>query len=101
MCTGCVSMVPAVAAAIPTIDIDAADPHLYIEHYSYLLCLAFAHTRAAVGGSRLDYATGIRICGSSCRNHRFPPDQAISRTTVLSGPGRVMPTAPHTILGIQ
>jgi hypothetical protein len=94
-------MVHAVAAAVPTIDLDAADAHLDIEHYSYLLCLALAHTRTAVGGSRLDYAVGIWIRGSNCRSHRFPPDQAIGRTAVLSGPGKVMATALHTILGIQ
>ena len=36
-----------------------------------------------------------------CCNHRFPPDQAIGGATVLSESGRVMPTAQHSIFGIQ
>ena len=101
VCTGCISMVHAVAAAVPAIGLDAADHHLDIKHYPYLLCLALAHTGTAMGGSRLDFAVGIWIRGSGSRNHRIPSDQAIGRTTVLSGPGRVMRTAPRTIVGIQ
>src|SRR5215469_10455263 len=48
VCTGFVSMVSAVAAAVHTVDINAAYRCLDIEHYVYLLCLASADSWTAV-----------------------------------------------------
>src|SRR5258707_1022718 len=71
MCAGCISLVPAVAAAVHKVDLDGADHDLDFEHYSYLLCLASAHSWAAVVGSYLDHGAGIRIRGSSCCYYRI------------------------------
>src|SRR5215469_10140885 len=98
VCTGCISVVHALVVAVPTVALDGANHGLDSKHYSYLLCLASAHTWAAVGGSRLDHVAGIRSRGSSCRHHRFVPAQPPARTPVLSGPGRVSLTPPHRIL---
>ena len=68
MRAGCLPVVPAVDAAVPKVDLNVADPGLDFEHPSYLLCLAAAHGRAAVGRSWLDYDSGIRNCGD-CRCH--------------------------------
>ena len=61
MCAGRISVVPALAAAVPAVGLDGADHHLDGEHHSDLLRLAFAHARSSVVGSWLDYAAGIRI----------------------------------------
>jgi hypothetical protein len=44
MCAGRISLVPALAAAVPAVGLDAADHHLDSEHYPYLLCLASARS---------------------------------------------------------
>jgi hypothetical protein len=64
-------MVPAVAAAVPKVDLNGADHDLDFEHYSYILCLASAHSWTAVVRSGLDDGAGIRIRGSSCCDYRF------------------------------
>ena len=51
MCAGCLSVVPAVAAAVHEVDFYRADYDLDFEHYSYLLCLAFAHSWTVVASS--------------------------------------------------
>jgi hypothetical protein len=53
------TMVPAVAAAVPWVDLNSADYDLDFAHYSHLLCLAFAHSRTAVVSSWLNYDAGI------------------------------------------
>ena len=68
-----------------------------VEHYPYLLCLAFAHAWSAVVSSWLDHAAGIRIRGSSCCHYRFASDHTIGRTAMLSGSGRVKATALYVI----
>ena len=95
MCAGHLPVVYVVAAAVPTVDHKSTDPDLDIEHYSYVLCLAFAHTWTAVGGSGLDYGVGIRIRGSSCCNHRFTPRQPIGHPPMLKGPGRAKSVPDH------
>jgi hypothetical protein len=64
-------MVPAVAAAVPKVNLHGADHGLDFEHYSYLLCLASAHGWTAVVSSWLDYDAGIWIRGRSCRHYRL------------------------------
>ena len=83
MCASCISMVPALAAAVPAICFDAAAHHLDGEHYPYLLRLASAHTWTSVVSSWLDYAAGIRVSGSGRCNYRVVPLHATStaRTT--------------------
>lgn len=87
MCAGHLPVVHVVAAAVPTVDLKSTDPDLDIEHYSYVLCLAFADTRTAVDGSGLDYGVGIRIRGSSCCNPRFAPRQPIGHPSRAQGTG--------------
>ena len=53
------------------IDPDGADHDLDFEHYSYLLCMASAHTWTSVVSSWLDYDAGIRIRCSGCCYYRF------------------------------
>jgi hypothetical protein len=73
MCTGRVSVVLALDAAVRAVGLDAADHHLDGEHYPYLLRLAFAHAWSSVAGSWLGYVAGIRIGGSGRCNHRVSP----------------------------
>jgi hypothetical protein len=73
------------AIAIPSPGPDAAHPRLDAEHYSNLLCLASAGTRAAVVGPWLDYAAGIRVRGRGWCNHGFTPDQPIHRSRMPNG----------------
>ena len=63
MRAGCLSVVPAVAAAVRAVGLDRADHPLDGEHHPDLLRLAFADAWPAVAGSGLDYAVGIRIGG--------------------------------------
>lgn len=60
----CKAMVAAVADAVHTVDLNAADLRLDIEHYPYLSCLASAYPWTSVGASGLDCAAGVRIRGS-------------------------------------
>jgi len=47
----CISMVPAVGAAVHKVELNGADHGLDFEHYSHLLCLASAHRWTAVVSS--------------------------------------------------
>ena len=66
----CISMVPAVADAVLTVDLNAADHRLDIEHYPYLSCLASAYPWTSVGASGLDCGAGVRTRGR-VGNYRF------------------------------
>ena len=59
ICTGCVFMVSALAAAVFATFEDGAACHLDREHPTYLLRLASAHDGTTMGASRLDHAAGI------------------------------------------
>ena len=73
MCAGRVSVVPALAAAVPAVGLDAADHHLDGQHYSHLLRLAFAHAWSSVDGSWLDYVAGIWVRRDGRCNYRVSP----------------------------
>src|SRR4051812_4003399 len=60
VCPGHISVVSALAIAVPAVSLNAAAHRLDSEHYSYLLCLASARAGTAVAGSWLDHAAGIR-----------------------------------------
>src|SRR5215472_12296419 len=98
MCASCLSMVHAVAAAVPAVHLNSADHDLDIEHYSYLLCLAITHTWTAMGGSGMDCPVGIWVRGSSCCNYRFSPHQPIGKPSMLNGPGKAKPVPDHVNL---
>ena len=85
MCTCRISMVPALAAAVPAVGLDAADHHLDGEHYPYLLRLASARTWTSVATSWLDYAAGIRIRGGGRRNYRVAPTHTTGTARMLNG----------------
>ena len=59
VCTGRISVVPALAAAVPAVGLDGADHHLDGQHHPDLLRLASARTWPSVVASWLDYAAGI------------------------------------------
>ena len=80
----CISMVAAVADAVHTVDLNAADHRLDMEHYPYLSCLASAYPCRSVGASGLDCAAGVRIRGSSGGNYRFAPDHTIAAPQCLT-----------------
>ena len=82
----CISMVLAVANAVFTVGLNAADHRLDIEHYPYLSCLAPAYPWTSVGASGLDCGAGVWIRGS-VGNYPFAPDHTI--------------TAPQAIFCIQ
>ena len=85
MCAGRISMVPAVAAAVHAVGLDAADHHLDSEHHPDLLRLAFAHAWSSVGGSWLDYAAGIRIRGNGRCNYPASPLHPTGDNPILDG----------------
>jgi hypothetical protein len=84
MCTSRISMVPALAAAVHAVGFDAADHHLDSEHHPDLLRMASAYTWTSVVSSRLDYAAGIRICGSGRCNYRVSPAHTTGYATALN-----------------
>jgi hypothetical protein len=77
-------MVPALAAAVPAVSLDAADHHLDGEHYPNLLRVASAHAWSSMVGSWLDYAAGIRMCRDNRCNHPVAPNHSTGRATVLN-----------------
>ena len=79
----CISMVLAVANAVFTVGLNAADHRLDIEHYPYLSCLASAYPWTSVGASGLDCGAGVRIRGS-VGNYRFAPDHTITAPQCLT-----------------
>ena len=76
VCTGRISMVPALAAAVPAVGFDASGYRLDGQHYPDLLCLAFAHAWPSVDSSGLDHGAGIRACGCGRCLCRFCPQTA-------------------------
>ena len=68
LCARRLSLVFALAAAVPKVGFDPAACHVDREHYPYLRRLAFAHTWKAMGGSWLDHAIGVWIRGSDSCN---------------------------------
>jgi hypothetical protein len=84
MRTGRLYVVPALAAAVHAVGLDAADHHLDREHHPNLLRLAFAHAWSSVVGSWLDYAAGIRMRGSGRCNYRVSPAHTTGHATVLN-----------------
>src|SRR5208282_870108 len=93
MRAGRISMVPALAAAVPAVGLDGADHHLDSQHHPNLLRLAFAHAWSPVVGSWLDHPARIRIRGSGRRNYRI----ATARTT--GGNSNIMPGQPDKVDG--
>src|SRR5262249_28035314 len=85
LCAGRLSMVPAVAAAVPALHFDTADRHLDCKHHSYILCLASSDTLTRVGCSGLDYASGVRFGGSNRRRHVLAPVPSISHLAMRHG----------------
>ena len=63
MRAGRVSVVPPMAATVSSVNHDAADHRLDVEHHPYLHRLVFAVTRTAMVASQLGYNAGIRIGG--------------------------------------
>ena len=84
MRTGCLSVVPSLAAAVRAVGLDGADHHLDSEHSPYVLHLAFAHAWSSVAGSRLDYAAGVRSRGNGRCNHPVAPNHSTGSATVLN-----------------
>ncbi len=84
MCTGRISVVSALAVAVPAVGLDGADHRLDGQHHPNLLRLAFAHARTSVAGSGLDYAAGIRMRGDGRCNHPVAPNHSTGRATVLN-----------------
>ena len=95
VCTGGLSMVFALAAALPAFCFNGAACDLDSQHHSNLLRLAFAQAGTTMVGSGLDHAAGIWIGRNSCCNCWFASDQGISDTTKFSGTGRVSGVAPR------
>ncbi len=81
--TGRISMVPALAAAVPAVGFDAANHHLDGQHDPYLLRLASAQAWTSVGSSWLDYAAGIRVGGSGRGHYRVAPKHTSGFGAVL------------------
>jgi hypothetical protein len=84
MRTGRLSVVLALAVAVRAVGLDAADHRLDSEHHPDLLRMASAYTWTSVVGSWLDYAAGIRICGSGRCNYRVSPAHTTGHATVLN-----------------
>jgi len=84
MCSGRISVVPALDAALPAIGLNGADPHLDGQHYPNLLRMAFAHAWSPVAASWLGYAAGIwmrrddRCNHSLAQNHSAGPAPALN-----------------------
>jgi hypothetical protein len=71
LCTGRISMVPPLAAALPAVGLNDAPHHLDSEHHSHICPMALARTWASVGiASWLGDAAGIRMRGSGQCNFR-------------------------------
>ncbi len=85
MCTRRLSMVPALAAAVPAINHDSAHHDLDGQHCPYLLRLAFAQSWTPVAGSGLDYAAGIRSPGSVRCSYRVAQVPATGNAPGLHG----------------
>ena len=96
MCTGRLSMVPSLAAAVHAIGLDSAAHHLDSEHHPNLLRLAFAHAWPSVVGSRLDYAAGIRMRGSGRCNYRVSPVRTAGSDPMSNGLGQPTTLYPLT-----
>ena len=84
LCARRLSLVFALAAAIPPVGLDLAARRLDCEHYSDLRRLAYAHTWTPVGGSWLDRAVGVRIGSNDSGNHRAAPAYATRRAWMLN-----------------
>src|ERR1700704_1810388 len=85
MCARHLSMVPAMAAAVPAVDNDWAAHDMDRQHYPNLLRLAFAQRRTPLGDTGLDYAAGIRSAGSVRCGHRCAQVPATGNAPVLCG----------------
>ena len=76
VCTGCLSLVLALAAAVHPVRLDGADYRLDSEHHPYLLRLASAHPGTTMVSSWLDHGTGIWSRGNGRRDYRIAPFRA-------------------------
>src|ERR1700676_2596206 len=79
-----ISLVLALAAAVPAVGLDCAAHHLDREHLPNFLRLAFAHARPAVDSSWLDYAAGIRSRRDGRCNYPVSPLHASRRAAALN-----------------
>ena len=84
LCTGRISLVPSLAAAVRAVGLDSADHHLDGQHPSNLLRLVFAYAGPSVVGSWLDYAAGIWIGGNGRCNYRVSPVDATGGSPILN-----------------
>src|SRR5258708_19176374 len=98
VCTGRLSLVPALAAAVRAVGFGAAHHHLDSKHHPHLLRLAFAHAWSSVDSSRLGYAAGIRIRGSGRRHYPVAPAHTTRNAPTHYGLGC---TACATALSIE
>ena len=92
MCSGGISLVFAVAAAVRAIGLDTPDPHLDGEHHPHVHRLASAHSGISVCASGLGDAAGIRSRRDNGRDHFVAPSHSAgswntSHTQVLKGHG--------------
>jgi hypothetical protein len=93
---GRVSVVPVMAVAVPSINLDAAAHRLDAQHYPHLRSLVFAVTRTSLVASQLGYAVGIRIGGGDRRHGFMVPAYQTGSAPLLNGQGRMRQTlAPH------
>ena len=83
MRAGSISMVSALAAAVPAVGLDGAAHRLDSQHHPNLLRLAFACAWSSVDTSWLDCAAGIRMRGNGRCNYRVSPTQTIGGSSVL------------------
>ena len=100
VCTGGISLVLTLAAAVPAVSLDAAAHRLDGEHCPYLRGLAFAHIGTSVASSRLDHAAGIWICRNYRCDHRVAPAQANSAAARLNRLGARIANAPAKLCAI-
>src|SRR5215469_955428 len=82
--TGCVPLVPSLAAAIFDFGLDPAVHPLDCKHHPHLRPVAFAYTGASVGRTAwMGDAARIRMLGIGCCNDRLAPDPAVARSPML------------------
>src|SRR5215470_20057370 len=96
VCTGRVSLVPALAGAVLAVGLDAANHHLDGEHFAHLLRVAPAYDWTSLGGSWLDHAAGIRSRCSGRYDHRAAPTHAAGNVPLPNGLDRDWRVSPAT-----
>src|SRR4029077_11946882 len=85
LCTGRVSVVPPLAAAVPSLDIDAATYGLDYQYSANLLGLALEVAWTSVEGPRLGSTAGVWIRCNSRRDRVASPSGTTRRTDFARG----------------